>query len=835
MGKSANDEVLGTGIPLGMLVRSTDEGPDDNRTESVVFDHGRKEVLPKQPWLSIGRSVKTYRVQTGVWTADRVVRCPLRVMRVPNTEPVMLYAAYALNCPPGKQDKVVTALLGDAGPSGDLIATWERRFFRYIEEFAEGQARTGRDLVLDFFDRRDEIIQHLVARVAGETGLTMRLHLQLDGETDLKKLSEVTIAGVSFNIRPKGLEGDLRAVIGGPLRVSEQHRGKALIRLLAAKEGEAGLRADVARDIKDVLQNFVSAELTIADFASAALTGTRQRLLGRLNEALRDRQGRVFDHIDFELPHPGGNPPELVQFELSTVIRPKDSQATLPIISNLSMQLENPGRFQAAAQRNAAVANPKEWLEAHVGQIVTGALFNSTYAELILSLDNERIRSPLAEKAMEIGYSVKHYSAIPEQPILKLKREGVRLVTGQEDFATRDTRVNVALDVAVSAEMPASLIDIERFIRPEVDLIEEMRHTVTESVRKVLHGITPEEFYTQFSSVDELPPAPKGPVDLLGAGSSPPRQRLKVPVEEQIRTAVEASLKQIFCLRAIHVVPKMADTVLTRRYRHLCSGIHTLDPFPVGSLTNGGRSSPVTFLISFKVSGMAPDGWTVFQSNSFDPYQSEAEINAIKSELAKSLHSSLSLLPPELLEYRTEREWSQVHEVARIAQKAIEQAFGLSITFVSFSRALSADESYERARREGALENALGELTTALADAKLNRAADTEDLETMRALLNQRLKEGMPPDDAEIAAYMKVIRERRQATSRVLAYEAPQRSTDPSATDVDILRHVSSVMDPGNRVLELAKERKARTGEEAKTGGTTANDAEAEPGNPTPN
>lgn len=806
--------LVGEGIPLEDLIRITDSVSQEPRVKSVIFDTTRKEVFQKRPWITLGRVIHTYAVQIDTWTRDRVVRCPLRLSGRPPSEAIMLYVSYALYCPSERQDRAVAALIGDSGNGCDYIVPWEDRLFRYIEDYVEGEARTGRDAILDFFDRRNEMIRQLTSRVASETGLSVRLRLQLDGEIALEKLTEITIATQPFKIRPKSLEGDLTVVVRGPLRTLPLQRGKALLQLLAAKEKEAALQELVEKDIREVVQNFVSSELAISDFVLANLPATKQRVLTRLNDALGDRQGRAFDHIDFDLPHPVATPLELVQFDLTTNVRPRESQSDLPINSNVSMQLDNPGKYQAACLKNHDVSNPKKWLGSHIEQIVKSALFKNTYVELILCLDDESIRRLLTEKAGEIGYSIKHYSAVPDQPILKLKREGVQFVTHEETFATRDARVEVGLAVAVTAELPEDLGQIRRFIQPDVDILAQMRRVVVETVGAELHSIAPEEFYTQFSNIDSAPPMLTGPIDLFKGAQDLSQNKRQQPVEAQLRDAIKAALEKTFCLRNIRIVPKMTDTDLTRRYRQLCSGIHTLDPIMVGSLTDGGASAEVPYLISFRVTGMVDGGWSIFQGNVFDHNDSLAEIEAIKQSLTKSLRSSLALLPPTLLEYRNEREWSQVHESARVAERTVAKAFGLSITFISFERDLSIDEQYIRNRHKKSVENADDKLSTALDDAKFSRAANSEDLKTMRAIANKRLRDGMLPTDDDLVAYLDVADSIQKNADALLDYQAPRRTSEP---DVDVLRHIDTIIAPGKRVIQIAEQQQEKNSADDKS------------------
>lgn len=822
------DEAKNTGaameITLDTLFRTSNGAAAGGRDQTVVYDRTRREVLPRAPLLGLWRTIDLYAVQTDVWSADRIVRCVLRLNRAGESRAVDLYIEYSACCPTGRQERAVVALAGDVGDTGTITAVWERRLIRYVEEHADELVRAGSNPVTGFLERRSDAVQHLLSRAASDTGLSVRLRLQLAGERALEGIGGIEVATGPFGVRPKSFPNDLTLDIQGHLGIEDRHRSNALLRLLDAKEDAATLKAGIVRDVKDAVQRFVSDETLIEDFDTHRFAHTRSRLCERLNSMLCERHGRTFSRVDVMLSDSSGELEDRIRFEAVTDVKPCDSQKELPILSDVAMQLENPARLQATRQRDPLAADPGSWLKKHLGPIVRDALFDRTYADLILNLENDRIRAPLAAKALEIGYVIKHYSAVPEQSALRLKRDGVRFVIEHGDFATRDTRVRVALDLAVSAEMPSSLDDVRRFIRPDLDLTDEIRRTASEAVQAVLHTVTPEAFYTQFSSVanDDGKGGARGTAEFL-TDRNPPVHGM--PIEQIIRTKVISRLEEIFRLRSINVVPKMAETSLTRRYMRLCAGIHEV-AVPVGSIADGGRSGTTPYFVSFKITGMGTNGWTIFQTNGYDPDQTETEIGDIKEALSQSLQASLSLLPPLLLGYRSERERTQVHESALVARQMIEQAFGLFITIVNFRRDLSDDEQVEHTRQDAARRNLQERFNAALEDARLNRSSDTADLLALRNHITKRLQEGIPPDDQDMEAYLNVIGQRKKSTDDLLAYQAPVRPTDHDALDIDVYGHVNSLKDPSSRLAEIDKERRAKLGN---AGGAKPQDGESAP------
>ncbi|WP_455183933.1 hypothetical protein [Azospirillum palustre] len=810
-------------ITLDTLFRTGNGAAAGGRDQTVIYDRARREVLPRAPLLGLWRTIDIYAVQTDVWSGDRVVRCVLRLNRGGESRAVGLYIEYSACCPTGRQERAVVALAGDAGDTDTITAAWEHRLIRYVEEHADELVRAGSNPVTGFLERRSDAVQHLLGRAASDTGLAVRLRLQLAGERALEEIGGIEVGTGPFGVRPKSFSNDLMLDIQGHLGIEDGHRSNALLRLLDAKEDAATLKAGIVRDVKDAVQRFVSDETLIEDFDTHRFAHTRSRLCERLNSVLRERHGRAFSRVDVMLSDNSGELEDRIRFEAVTDVKPCDSQKELTILSDVAMQLENPARLQATRRRDPLAADPGSWLKKHLGPIVRDALFDRTYADLILNLENDRIRAPLAAKASEIGYAIKHYSAVPEQSALRLKRDGVRFVIEQGDFATRDTRVRVALDLAVSAEMPSSLDDVRRFIRPDLDLTDEIRRTAWDAVQAVLHTVTPEAFYTQFSSLaDDGKGGARGTAEFL-TDRNPPVHG--VAIEQVIRTKVVSRLEETFRLRSVNVVPKMAETSLTRRYMRLCAGIHELT-VPVGSIADGGRSGTTPYFVSFKITGMGANGWTIFQTNSYDPDQTETEIADIKEALRDSLQSSLSLLPPLLLGYRNERERTQVHESALVARQIIEQAFGLSITIVNFRRDLSADEQLEHARQEAARQNLKERFKSALEDARLNRNSDTADLLALRDHITKRLQEGIPPDDEDMEAYLNVIDQRKKSTDDLLAYQAPVRPTDHDALDIDVYGHISSLKDPSSRLAEIDRERRAKL---ENAGGAKPQDGEPAP------
>jgi hypothetical protein len=463
------------------IIHHVTQLPVDMGERLVLYDRRHHTVVDKRPWLNLGgQHIEDYAVRSDTWMDDdRIIRFTLKPVKpLPvRLDSVVFYLAYRVCCPPGKEAKAVASLAAEADPENPegLTEALNRRLIRYVEDFSEGQGHVGSDFILDYFNLRGDAIKRLTARLLEESGLLLRAQLQIEEEAGHLRLPTVDIETASFNARVRDYDGDLAVKLRGALTTSPQGTLHAILREQSLG-GDAGkLAAHLAAQVQAATRSFIVSNLSIQDFVTANLAETRKRLKSHLDEVLLASEGRVFDFIDLSLSDPPSLPQERIAFRHVVNVLVQGANQSVPVEHTVAMNLENLARYQVARHRDPRVADPEAWLKEQLEPIARDALFKYSYADLVLLLRDDVILNPLQAKAEEIGYKIRQYTALPQQPILRLKTEGIRLNITNQNFATQDTRATVALDIAVIANLPDSLDRIKAYIRPDLDLVRRSR------------------------------------------------------------------------------------------------------------------------------------------------------------------------------------------------------------------------------------------------------------------------------------------------------------------------------------------------------------------------
>ena len=331
-----------------------------------------------------------------------------------------LFIEYSVSCQSGKAEQVIAALAPDFDKNGGFSTAVEARIARYISEFSFGEEHIGNDFLIHFFQLRNKARDALISRFASESGLSLRLTLELDGEAPLKDLRIVPLEAGPFHIRPANCTANLAVTLRGPLRLIEDYSLPAALQVVKAEEKLPKLQANLARDVTEYATEWVVQDrIAIEQFSLKNFASLRDGLKAYLDQRLLERHGRRFDHIDLEFAGLKKLPPESVTFRETLPVLIKDATKEEFVEHSVTMQLNNLASYQAMVSVDPSAYNPELWMKAKIAPLVKEALFGITYADLVLRLDGDKLRKLLVDKANELGYVIAQYAAAPDHPFAR--------------------------------------------------------------------------------------------------------------------------------------------------------------------------------------------------------------------------------------------------------------------------------------------------------------------------------------------------------------------------------------------------------------------------------
>lgn len=784
------------------LVRMDATGQTEAHERSVLYDSRSKTTMDKRPLIGLGRVIQTFVVACDVWTTGRVTACHLRTSR-PSVMPTAdLFVEYSVSCRNGQQDQVIGTMAPDIAKTGGFSAAVEARISRYVSDFCFGEEQVGNDFLTDFFRLRNKARDALVSRFASETGLSIRLTFELDGEAALRDLRIIPLDTGPFEIRPNDCPANLAIVLRGPLRLVDDHALPAVLQVIKAGEKQPQLQANLARDVTEYATDWVvQKQVGTNRFTRDSFRQLCADLKDCLDQKLVQNHGRRFDHIDLDFSGIDPRPPESFTFCETLPVLVKDTSVMVDVEHSVTMQFNNIACYQAMRRTDSSASNPEAWMKSKIGPIVKEALFGISYADLVLRLDNTKLRNLLVAKAGELGYAINQYVALPQHQITQLRDNGLHLDLDSHEFGTSDNRIKVALSIAVAAWLPEPLDPLERFIRPDIDFTAEVSVLVRDVAQAVLHGISPEQFYTQFNSV-ESDSDDDADEDTAVSRAQMVTSRPRA-VADELRDKIRSGLWQRFRLRSIQVTPKMAESGLTRRYTALCSGVHPL-AVSVKPLSDDGKTPELSYDLRYKVSGMAPNGWPVFQANNFSVDDPREERIAIEGLIRATIQEACSLLPVDILEFQHVNAWAQFRHVTDRACDSIARGFGLSITILALTRRASADEALNEFVNTAGRVSRRDTVDHRQQMRRFSYDADFKDLQVVRE--EQRKLLGVPDDDADVAAFQ-ASKEKLTPDDDAMPYTRSRSASPDSTQQGDVLDHLAALADPARRVAQISDSR----------------------------
>lgn len=666
-------------------------------------------------------------------------------LRIPDVKhPVDVRVTAQVSCEAGNEEKLAEALFDPAAPPFEAL---ERRVHGWLLDQAGDDVPA---FVARCIHEREALQAEFAAALLRETGLRARFALALDAEDALKTERVDTHLAVAASDYDEEQDLGIRL----DLEVDERRRAEAILHHPRRHELD-GL-------VTDEVKAFIRRNVSLQEYADGFATGpVRDALVRHLNAVLAPvgRKAGVLVLQTKAVPVQP-SPPREIRVRCKVLEYPE----LIVIANKVLLRLADMARYHSAGSPEL-----DGWLRSTLDALVPQVLFDARYIDLLIRFGpwEERIRKGLEEAAEAIGYEIRHIITVPDLEQIRLRapfpieREGT--------FQTRLRNVEAKLQVVISACIP-NLERIEDLLNRREDVRARMEEAVLAALRERLHAIEPERFYMRFAFTD-----PRVPGE---------RQSVEAELTKLVRDRLQAAP---FHAEVLSIVIKQLDTELAERFNRLQNGI-----CPFSMVIESYHGGTVTLAGDFRVSGVDPDGWHLFQRLSPD-------IDAIGNELTTHLLSRLRPLRSEALTFREESERATIERlVCGFAHEFGTQQFGLILDVMNIRREPTPEEARRRADGDQEAE-ATKQIEQHARDARVTAAIAESDswLAEHTELLGQRADAGrIKADEAEIAELdRRIVRSRaRLGVSELPAAERARAALGEAAAAIGYeIRHTITV------------------------------------------
>ncbi|MGD2086958.1 MAG: hypothetical protein PVH61_12315 [Candidatus Aminicenantes bacterium] len=614
-----------------------------NHTDDKVIriDVKKGEILHKKPLLGVRRHVRYY------WVSPRnraESGTKVMVKDFSANLSTTIKISYEVKCEKGNEEKVVLSLYKGDNPTEVL----NRLLQSLVQDFAAKKRKNGGNPVLEYFQYREELKNHLVEKVREKVGLEIEIVLALEHE---EELNTFIVKTGDFPVRVKDYDEEMNLKFEAGLKVSEENRIYAILNYSKLNELEAYMRNQIKK--------FTLENVSLHEFVYDLHNAYRKKLIGMLDQRLENR-GREIAWIKLESKVDETFPQKSLNLHHKVQCDIKDYTKPIEVEHRLLMQLEDVGKYRAKQGDKKL----KEWVEEKLNEITRNALFEKRYVEILLDFEKEEshrealelIKHEMLRFTETIGYRVKHLIVEPNMKPLIIKRDGF-IVQKAGDFSTLNKRVNVKLDIVVTGKIN-DLSKIPQYITPDKDIILEMEQVIYNEGEKQMHNVDPQKFYMPFKYPDEE------------------------PIENILKTAIEKRLQEVFFAEDVTVIIKRMESDILQRILNLINGNPYQIDIEVLPFRGGGTQETIIFVVEFLVKTVSD--WNTFIYKNFESH--EQEIARIKQALIDDIAGKFQTIPFEVLKYTSYDHSRKLLEVARKSQGKISGIFGLEINLTDVKR-----------------------------------------------------------------------------------------------------------------------------------------------------
>jgi hypothetical protein len=592
-----------------------------------------------------------------------------------------------------------------------LIENW-------IREFIDEKKRKGINTVLEYYDYCEELKIYLTDHVEKKVGLNIQFDLPLKNEDELR---EYKIESENFPVHVKDHDDELNLSFKIGLDINEKYKIYAILNYIRLEE--------LKKLFQEKIKKYMHEQVSLHHFVYDLNNDVKKVLTGVLNKVLEEK-GREITWFKLESKI-NSTPRESQKFNHTVKCDIKDYSDKIEIQHKLLMQLENLGK-----SKSNDIGDLEIWVKEKLSDITQSILFEKNYVDILLDFEKaeekqailNEIKTKMQKLALSIGYTVKHLIVEPNLVPLKFKKDGFIVEEKEATFATRDTRVNVKLEIVATGRIK-DLRKISKYITPDKDLIEEMRHVINNEILKEMHLVNPEHFYMPFNF---------------------PSQK---PAEEMLEESIKEKIKSEFFAEDVNVVIKIVETGLIDQIKKLITGGPYSFNIDILPLKHAGHRETVTFKIEFSIQGVDKNGWQLFLfriSKSTDEV-----IDKIKKTLGDAITVNFQTIPADVLLSGDIKVWKDLLKVAQISQADIADEFGLNILIRRIGRQATIIETANQKVLQMKVEAQTEK------EFEMTKINDEVDIETLKNLQDKK-SELLDPDladDEKIAQLDKQISE----------------------------------------------------------------------------
>jgi hypothetical protein len=628
----------------------------------VIIDAKTKQVLEKKPLITLGRQLEFLLVSNendprnvaesnisgfsiGDFATDRRIGVSVK---------------YQVSCPAGYEKRVALALFDDSTNTPGVV--FEGKLINWLKDYTSRKIKFN-----DFTTKYSEQLENLqvdAVEQAREIGLNLRLRLSLELD-ESNQLKPFSVNSNDFPVLLKDFEEEVNFRFRANLSIAENGKVNAIL-----SYGQLKQLKDI---LQEAVQQYFRKEVSLYDFCYDFEGSVRRGLLADLDQLLAPHGRRVegfFPLPDFAshllLPEP-----DPIQCDIRHEIQ---GYGTVVIKNVLEVEPKRQDgknlREGILKYRKARIPDIREWFKDRLEKTIHRYLFDFSYVDILLKYAPQAIKAQLDKEAENVGYSVRLISTVPDLKPLKLRTEGFKFESS-ETFSTKQNSVKIKLgiDVRGKIENLESIKDILNDPQNDVDNL--IAKEVIDSIKRVLHGVEPADFYAQ-----------EGLIAYVNDYSS------REAIKDKIAKTIEASLKEKFGASS-QVALQALNTELLDLINELTSGAdHDFEILLAPSRDPGEK---VLFTGLFQINGVAKDQWDTFASR-------KPSVEVVKKSIQDWLRPWFSTLSGSTLNYQTTKGLRKLLEDANnLAVPKIMQKYGLLISIEGLE---APDTKLKAAQRE---------------------------------------------------------------------------------------------------------------------------------------
>lgn len=332
---------------------------------------------------------------------------------------------------------------------------------------------------------------------------------------------------------------------------------------------------------------------------------------------------------------------EFIRLEHLINVKTRDAQS-VDIRHVLALTLIDP--MKLALSR---ITDVESWAKKKLEQFTGNAIIEKNYSEVLTSLPESLIKTPMQEACKQIGYELKQLVTGPGLDMEKFYFETAdqSQEPNNTEYVTKEPKVKIALNMIVTGRLDLQHAKTRDAIKPGRDILTSMRRIVIESTRDFINDKTPEMC---FLAIEQI--------------------------ERDYLEYIKEQLQKEYAFNELSLLVKFLETDLAKRFRLLQERPYKIEA--------KGDYNSRKYEFWFRVVAVDKDGWFRFLANNYTNIDEEL------SAIGKMLENSLNIVFRPLREIGSDlivREFEKV-------RTRVRHEFGLLIRLHDLMADLSEEE-----------------------------------------------------------------------------------------------------------------------------------------------